>query len=120
MTWQEAIRFSGKCLVESGAIEKCFLDQIISHTYYYGPYMFITDDVVIAHAKPEEGVNRLAVSMTVFKTPVAFSGSQNARIIFVLAAEDQEKHLKILRDIMKITEVFSRVEELEKRECDGL
>lgn len=116
MTWQEAIRFSGKCLVESGAIEKCFLDQIISHTYYYGPYMFITDDVVIAHAKPEEGVNRLAVSMTVFKTPVAFSGSQNARIIFVLAAEDQEKHLKILRDIMKITEVFSRVEELEKKE----
>ena len=92
-TWQEAIRLSGKCLVESGAVENSFLEHIISHTYYYGPYMFITDEVVIAHAKPEEGVNHLAVSMTIFKEPVAFSGSQNARIIFVLAAEDQEKHL---------------------------
>ena len=116
VSWQEAIRISGECLVESGAIENRFLDNVISHTCYYGPYMFVTDDVVIAHARPEEGVNRLAVSLAIFKTPVQFANSQSAKLIFVLAAEDQEKHLKILRDIMKITDVFSRIEELENKD----
>lgn len=116
VTWQEAIRLAGGCLVESGDIEKCFLENIISHIYYYGPYMAITDDVMLAHTKPEEGVNHLAVSMAIFKEPVVFSGSRTVRIIFVLAAEDQEGHLKVLKDIMRIIEVFSHVEELEKKE----
>ena len=78
--------------------------------------MAITDDVMLAHTKPEEGVNHLAVSMAIFKEPVVFSGSRTVRIIFVLAAEDQEAHLKVLKDIMRIIEVFSHVEELEKKE----
>lgn len=104
MTWQDSILLAGKNLVETGSIETRYLDTIISQTLYYGPYMFITEDIMLAHAKPEDGVNRMGLSMAVFQNPVFFSKDKKAKLIFVLAAEDQEKHLKILKDILQIAE----------------
>lgn len=104
IAWQDSIYLAGKCLVESGSIEKSYLDVTISQTIYYGPYMFITDNIMLAHAKPEDGVNRMDISMTVFKTPIFFKEGKLAEIIFVLAAIDHEKHLKILNDVFKIAE----------------
>lgn len=99
-SWQQSIRIAGQCLVESRSIEQRYLDCIIAQLQYYGPYMFLTDMVLLAHAKPEDGVNTLDISLTVFKEPIVFSRERNARMIIVLAAEDQEKHLKILQDIL--------------------
>ena len=64
--------------------------------------MFLTDTVLLAHAKPEDGVNTLDISLAVFKEPVVFSRERKAGIIIILAAEDQEKHLKILQDILAL------------------
>ena len=100
--WQQSIRLAGECLVNCGSIEQRYLDNIIMQLQYYGPYMFLTDSVLLAHAKPEDGVNVLDVAITVFKEPVLFSGERKAKVIIVLAAEDQEKHLTILQDILEI------------------
>lgn len=59
MIWQDSIYFAGKCLIQGGSIEERYLDIIISQTLYYGPYMFITDKIMLAHAKPENGVKKL-------------------------------------------------------------
>ncbi|MBE5967240.1 MAG: transcription antiterminator [Lachnospiraceae bacterium] len=101
-TWQEAIHFAGERLIQYGSIEKKYLGRIVSQIQYYGPYMFIAKGLVLAHAKPEDGVNHLDVSMTIFKKAVRFSEYNEANVIITLAAEDQEKHLKILKDIMSI------------------
>ncbi|MDE7312139.1 MAG: PTS sugar transporter subunit IIA [Eubacterium sp.] len=87
-------------------------DVIVSQTLYYGPHMFITDNIMLAHAKPEDGVNKMDISMAVFKNPVFFKEGKKAEIIFVLAAEDHEKHLKILNDILKIAENAEETERL--------
>lgn len=71
--WQESIRIAGKKLVEVGSIEKRYLDCIISQLLYYGPFMFLTQGIILAHAKPEDGVKKMDVSMTIFKEPVYFS-----------------------------------------------
>lgn len=110
--WQEAIRFAGRKLLECGSIEKRYLDNIVSQIQYYGPYMFITQGLVLAHSKPEDGVNHLDVCMTVFKNPVKFSQFHDAKMIITLAIEDQEKHLKILKDIMSIFSEESAVAEV--------
>lgn len=112
MLWQDGVRIAGECLVRNGSIEKRYLETIISQTIYYGTYMFLTDAVMLAHAKPEDGVNRVDVSMTIFKNLVPFGREKAAKIIIVLAAEDHEKHLKILNDIMKITEKEENIERL--------
>ncbi len=100
--WQQSVRIAGQCLIDSGSIEQRYLDSIISQLQYYGPYMFLTDTVLLAHAKPEDGVNTLDISLAVFKEPVVFSRERKAGIIIILAAEDQEKHLKILQDILAL------------------
>ncbi len=104
INWQDSIFLAGKYLVQNGSIDKKYLDIILSQTMYYGPYMFITDHIMLAHAKPEDGVNKMDLSLAVFKNPVVFPKGKQAMILFVLAAEDQEKHLKILNDILKIAE----------------
>lgn len=100
--WQQGIRIAGQRLISSGSIEQRYVDSIISQLRYYGPYMFLTDTVILAHAKPEDGVNTLDISLTVFKEPVVFSRERKAAVIIMLAAEDQEKHLKILQDILEL------------------
>lgn len=114
--WQESIRWAGKCLVEKGSIEEQYIETIITQTSYYGTYMFLTNEVMLAHAKPEDGVHRVDVSMAVFKTPVLFPNSRKGRILFVLAAKDQEKHLKILNDILKVVGKQDHIDDLLKQD----
>ena len=115
-SWQDSIRYAGEDLVNKGSVKNQYIETIISQTLYYGTYMFLTDEVMLAHAKPEDGVNRMDVSMTIFKNPVGFQNAHNAKIIFILAAEDQEKHLKILQDIFKIAENQKYIEKLVDQE----
>ena len=101
-SWQNSIRLAGQCLLDYKSIEKRYLDTIIGQLQYYGPYMFLTEDVILAHAKPEDGVNCLDLSLSLFREPVRYSGLRKAKLVLVLAAEDQEKHLKILQDILQL------------------
>jgi len=110
--WQEAIRISGRELIEAGSIEKRYLDCIISQLLYYGPFMFLMQGIILAHAKPEDGVKEMDVSMTIFKNPVYFSEYYQAKIVITLAVEDQSKHLQILNDIMTIFEEGNNIESI--------
>lgn len=74
--------------------------------------MFLNQGIILAHAKPEDGVNEVDVSMTIFKEPVYFSDFYKAKIIITLAVEDQEKHLRILNDIMTIFEDENQIENI--------
>lgn len=53
MTWVDAVYRTGEMLVRNESIRESYLDAIVSQIMYYGPYMFITDNVVLAHAKAE-------------------------------------------------------------------
>ncbi len=114
--WQDSIRYAGECLVQEHSIQEKYLDTIISQTQYYGPYMFLNQDVMLAHAKPEDGAQRLDVALTIFKEPVCFGRDRHARMLFTLAAVDQESHLKILKDILKLIEKEDHEERL--LECE--
>ena len=74
----------------------------------------ITDEIMLAHAKPEDGVNKMDIAMAVWKEPVTFPKGKRAKLIFILAAEDHEKHLKILNDILKIAETADGIEWLAR------
>ena len=53
--------------------------------------------------------------MTVFEKPVHFTEFYDAQIIIMLAVEDQEKHLKILRDIMNLFEEHNGLHEITQK-----
>lgn len=100
--WKSAIRIACEPLLEDGSIETSYMEGIIDQTCTLGPYMFLSKDVMLAHTKSEAGANKLGLAVTLFKEAVPFPKEKSAKLIFVLSAEDQIKHLKILKDIMKL------------------
>lgn len=114
MAWVDAVYRTGEMLIRNASIKKSYLDAIVSQIMYYGPYMFITEHVVLAHAKPEDGVNRRDLSLAVFTEPVQFPKQKMAKVIFVLSAENNEKHLKILNDILNFAKEEENLKALEQ------
>lgn len=110
--WKKSIHIAGESLIKQGYIEEKYVESIIQSTLDLGPYMFITNEVVLAHSRVEDGVNRLGVSLTLFKEPILFENNKIARIIIVLAAEDQKKHMRILNDVMTIFKEQQNIDKL--------
>lgn len=102
--WETAIWEVAKPLQQDGYIEASYIKAMIDSVHQYGAYIVINKGIALAHARPEDGVNKLGLSIMTFKNPVDF-GSQDhdpVRIIFCLAAVDNYSHLKMLKTIVNI------------------
>lgn len=112
LNWQESLQYAAAPLLQNKSIELNYIYTIISQLQYYGPYMFIAPNIVLAHAKPENGTRHLDISMAILKKDVCFSNHHKAKIILVLSPVDQESHLHLLRDIMSVFSIQTNVDEL--------
>lgn len=102
ISWEESIRKSCEPLIYDGSIEEEYIEAILENQKERGQAMFLTNGLVLAHAAIEKGVNYLDVSMGIFKEPVEFWNGEKATIIIALCAEDQTKHIRLLKDILNI------------------
>lgn len=111
VSWEEAIQISAQPLLDDGSISNDYINAIINDQRNKGLYMFLADDLVLAHSAIENGVNRLDVSMCTFKEPVSFLNGKKAKIIIVLCAEDKTKHIHVLNDVLNI---FSKKKSIDQ------
>lgn len=99
--WERALYTTAFPLIERKSIDENYVQCIIKRLVESGPYMFVTKDLVLAHARPENGVKHLDLAIGIAPEGVTFAEGKKARIIFLLVVEDQQKHMGILRDIRK-------------------
>lgn len=99
--WREGIRLAAAPLVEEELINDSYVNAMIECIENYGPYIFITPEVALAHAKPDGNVHRLSASMLLARDGVAFPDNKVARVIIVLALIDDEQHLGAMKDILQ-------------------
>jgi mannitol operon transcriptional antiterminator len=99
--WKEAIRLAAEPLLKSQSITEAYVQAMIANVEENGPYIVIAPRVALPHARPEQGVNRIGMSLLRLKQPVSFSNTQerDAQLIIVLAAVDNETHLKALAQL---------------------
>lgn len=106
MPWENAVQISGETLLNEKFIKQSYIDSIIQKTKQYGPYMFITKHVFLAHSEIEHGANKMGIELTVFKKPIEFTAldgkKRYAKIILTLSAQDHKAHIRLLNDIMTI------------------
>lgn len=107
--WEESILRTAMPLVKAGSIEKEHAQSIIKVINAYGHYMVITPGVALIHGRPENGVNRLDVSMLLSKTPIEFGEHNAVHVIFFIAIKDKNTHLGILHNIMQIVREPERI-----------
>ena len=82
---------------------------MIDSVHLNGPYIVIDDYFALAHARPSQGVNSLSMSLLKINKSVDFLGKE-VKVIVVLAATDNKKHLKALASL---TELFMERENLD-------
>lgn len=102
-TWQDAIRLSVAPLEECGCVEARYADEIIRATNEMGPYYVLTEDVALVHGRPEDGVVKGQIAVTLLREPVQFSpDSFSVRLLVALAAEDANSHVEAMRVLATI------------------
>ncbi|MFC4557751.1 BglG family transcription antiterminator [Virgibacillus kekensis] len=111
--WEEAIRTAATPLLNGKAIKEEYIDAMIDNVKELGPYIVIAPNIALPHARPEAGVERVGMSLLRLREPVYFSEQEKhrAQLIVVLAAIDNQTHLKALSEL---TEMLSDDEKVEK------
>ena len=116
MEWQQAIHKASEPLLHRAIIKKSYVQAMIDLLYDYGPYIVLANGVAIAHANPEQGANALGLSLLINKQSITFEDDANVHFLFVLSNPDQDKHLHLLRDIMRLANDTALVDQLLKME----
>ncbi|GAF23819.1 PTS system, mannitol-specific IIA component [Bacillus sp. JCM 19047] len=113
-SWQEAITIAAQPLLRNEYIDESYIDAMIHNVTTNGPYIVIAPSIAMPHARPEEGVKKLGISMLKLNEPVSFSNEakHNAQIIIVLAAIDNETHLKALSQLSELLSEQENVQEI--------
>ena len=99
--WRGAIRLAANPLLEEELINDRYVHAMIECIENYGPYIFITPEVALAHAKPDGNVHGLSASMLLARDGVVFPENKVARVIIVVALIDDEQHLGAMKDILE-------------------
>lgn len=110
--WRDAIRIAVRPLEEHGYVEPRYKEEVISNVETMGPYIVIADNIALPHARPEQGVLKTQIGVTLFRQNIIFDGKDMpARLFITLAAEDSDSHLDVL---MEISELLSDEETVQK------
>lgn len=122
LTWQSAIRLSGQALLEEGVIEAAYMEAIIDKVLTLGAFIDIGSGIAIPHARPEEGVNQLGMSILKLAKPVQLLDDSNhsVTILICIAAIDNVTHLKALSQLTKILmdkEQLNRLKSADTKEA---
>ena len=118
-TWEESIRRVSEPLITQQVIEPSYVTAMIDSVKEYGPYIVIGKYIALAHARPEDGVNQLGISVATIDEPIEFGNEENdpVKIIFCLAAIDSYSHLNIMKSLIELINDEEKVDRLS-RETD--
>ena len=97
---QTAIDLVMTPLLNQKAVTHDYVTEIQSLHTNRGPYMAIGNGVFLAHAKPDNGVKKLAMSALFTEAPVNVEG-KNIQLWIGLAPVDQTQHLTALSQLFE-------------------
>lgn len=113
MDWKDAIRKGSEILIKNGFVEERYTEAILNSFEEFGSYMVIAPGIVLSHARPEEGVKKLSISLMTLKDPIEFGSEMNdpVKLVITLAAIDSEAHMEVIKKLM---ELLMNAEDLNK------
>ncbi|MFM2481705.1 PTS sugar transporter subunit IIA [Celerinatantimonas sp. YJH-8] len=102
--WREAVDISLQPLLDDGSICDSYKEAIFEMHAKIGPYYVLGPGIALLHARPEDGVNQLALGMTIIKEGVSFGSPDNdpVYLIVTLAATDKNSHVGIIASVSEL------------------
>jgi PTS system ascorbate-specific IIA component len=116
--WREAIKVSTDPLIEQGYITENYPKRIIQLTEEHGAYYIVAKNLALVHARPEDGVLKQQLAVTVIRKPVVFDNKEDepVQLFVTLCATDSNSHLEMLQELAEIMMDESRVEKCVQME----
>ena len=119
MDWQDAVRVTGKLLLDIGSVEEGYIQAMIDAVNDFGPYIVIIPHVALAHAAAETHVINNDVVLLVFKEPIIFNSENDpVHMIIGLCALKIDSHKEQLKKISKLLDDEDLIEKLLG--CDSI
>ncbi|MDO4849537.1 MAG: PTS sugar transporter subunit IIA [Coriobacteriia bacterium] len=98
--WEESVHIAVQPLVDQGFVESRYIDEIIGNAREFGPYFVICPDLALLHARPDQGVIKRQLAVTVLREPVRFKEEgPDVRLLVTLAATDADGHIEVMRQL---------------------
>lgn len=112
--WRELVRISGGVLVRDGLVEEKYIDAMIGSIEKNGPYVVLTDGFALLHARPEDGVKEICMSLVTLDEPVEFGHKDfdPVKVAIAFGAVDNQQHLQALQELMKVLMIEGSVNEM--------
>lgn len=98
-SWEAGIIKASEVLIKNRIISEQYVHAMIDSVNKNGSYMVIIPQIALAHARPDKGVLATGMSMLKLNQPVIFPEEKPVKIIIVLAAKQDEKHLSIMSEL---------------------
>jgi len=105
VNWKDAVKLAFGPLRADKSITDDYIKKVINLTQQKGPYMVIKEGVMLAHATPADGVNKLAMSILSLEQPVKIQTedlTRTVKVIICLAPNDTTSHMSALTQLMKL------------------
>ena len=97
-SWEESVHVAVQPLVDQGYVEGRYIDGIIDNAKEFGPYFVICPDLALLHARPDQGVLKRQLAVTVLREPIRFKEEgPDVRVLVTLAATDADGHIEVMR-----------------------
>lgn len=113
--WREAISRSAESLLKDDCIEQKYVDAMIESVEKLGPYMILTDGLIMPHSRPENGAKKASMSFLKVENGVNFPEADvPVRLFFTLAAVDSDSHLEAMMKLAEVIDDQQKFEALEK------
>ncbi len=102
--WKEVVEKAGKLLKDADYVEERYIKAMKDAIIDNGPYVVIGKGIALLHARPEDGVNKMGMSLVTLKEPVEFGNENNdpVKIAFAFCAEDNKKHINAIADLSQV------------------
>lgn len=112
--WRHAISLSCQPLLDNGTINASYVEAIFRSHEAIGPYYVVGPGIAMPHARPEDGVNKLGISLTVIRNGVNFAseGNDPVHLLIVLAATDSNSHIGIISSLAQLFDTPEDTSEL--------
>jgi PTS system ascorbate-specific IIA component len=117
-SWQAAVELCGELLVAAEVVEERYGPAMIRTVKELGPYVAVAPGVAIPHARPEDGVLKMGISLAVLQNPVEFGSEENdpVDLLFGFASPDKDSHVDTIRDLVSFIQNAENLEALRTAE----
>lgn len=102
-SWEEAITVAAEPLLAKGNITEGYVEAMKKQYPTMSPYIVLRQKIAIPHAKPDEGVNAIGMSLLKLQKGLQFDENIKVHLIVVIAAVDKNQHFNALKQLLKLS-----------------